>query len=65
LRPDITLRWRETGEVALVVDTKWKVPKAGQPSSSDLKQMFCYHELFACERSLLIYPATAVTAHLG
>ncbi|MCA9608749.1 MAG: hypothetical protein KC619_24265 [Myxococcales bacterium] len=57
LRPDITLRDRETGDVVLVVDTKWKVPSGGQPSSADLKQMFCYHELYGCARSLLLYPA--------
>lgn len=58
LRPDITLRDSDTGEVLLVVDTKWKVPTAGRVSSSDLKQMFCYHELFDCERSMVLYPAT-------
>lgn len=65
LRPDITLRDSETGEVLLVVDTKWKVPTAGKVSSADLKQMFCYHELFACPRSMLLYPATASASHVG
>jgi len=58
LRPDLTLRDEASGAVRLIVDTKWKVPKNGQPASSDLKQMFCYHELFDCPRSLLLYPAT-------
>lgn len=58
LRPDITLRDSRTGEVRLVVDTKWKVPIGGRPSSADLKQMFCYHELFDCTQSMLLYPAT-------
>ena len=58
LRPDITLRDARTGDVRLIVDTKWKVPTGGRPSSADLKQMFCYHELFDCTESMLLYPAT-------
>lgn len=50
LRPDITIRDRLSHEAVLVVDTKWKVPSGGKANSSDLKQMFCYHELFACPR---------------
>lgn len=62
LHPDLTLRDSE-GNVQLIVDTKWKVPKkrtatgSPSPSSADLKQMFCYHELFDCSRSLLLYPS--------
>jgi 5-methylcytosine-specific restriction enzyme subunit McrC len=56
LRPDITLR--DGTEVVLIVDTKWKLPKRGAVTGSDLKQMFCYHELFACSQSVLLYPAT-------
>lgn len=65
LRPDITIRDQETGEVSLIVDTKWKVPARGQASGSDLKQMFCYHELFACSRSLLLYPSTRGASHVS
>ncbi|MEQ9323258.1 MAG: hypothetical protein RIF41_29105, partial [Polyangiaceae bacterium] len=65
LRPDITLRDADTGDVRLIVDTKWKVPSGGQPSSGDLKQMFCYHELFACSRSMLLYPATAAQSQVS
>lgn len=64
LRPDLTLRDRGTGEVLLLIDTKWKVPKGGEPSGADLKQIFCYHELFSCPRSMLLYPSTT-TSHLG
>ncbi len=56
LRPDLVLRAGST--VRLVVDTKWKVPRGDRPSSADLKQMFCYHELFECNHSLLLYPST-------
>lgn len=65
LRPDLTLRHRATGDVALVVDTKWKIPPARRPSSADLKQMFCYHELYGCHRSMLLYPATGTTTEVG
>jgi 5-methylcytosine-specific restriction enzyme subunit McrC len=58
LRPDLTLRRRGETATRLVVDTKWKVPPGGQPSSADLKQMFCYHELYDCSRSLLLYPSS-------
>lgn len=58
LRPDITIRDSEDGSVVLVADTKWKVPTGGQPSSSDIKQMFCYHELFHSPASVLLYPST-------
>ncbi len=61
LRPDLTVRDLATGTVVLVVDTKWKLPTQGQPSSADVKQMFCYHELFDCSRSLLVYPATSTS----
>jgi hypothetical protein len=27
--------------------------------------MFCYHERFRCGRSLLVYPSTSATTHLG
>jgi len=65
LRPDITLRDTATNDVRLVIDTKWKVPTGGQPSSADLKQMFCYHELFDCSRSMLLYPATAARSYVS
>ena len=59
MRPDINLRDSASDRVLLVVDTKWKVPSGGQPSSGDIKQMFCYHELFDCSQSMLLYPATS------
>lgn len=55
VRPDILVTER-AGEASLVLDTKWKVPARGNPSDDDLKQMFVYNELYACSRSLLVYP---------
>ncbi len=65
LTPDITLRERATRRTVLLIDTKWKLPKDGQPSTADLKQMFCYHELFGCSRSMLLYPSPSAATHVG
>lgn len=64
LRPDIVLK-DDAGRTQLVIDTKWKVPEHERASSVDLKQMFCYHELFACERTMLLFPSTKRTTHLA
>jgi hypothetical protein len=47
---------RGTKRDSVVLDTKWKVPKDGQPADDDLKQMFTYNLHFGARRSLLIYP---------
>ncbi|MEC7521169.1 MAG: hypothetical protein VYE22_14930 [Myxococcota bacterium] len=65
LRPDITLRHPGRESPLVVIDTKWKLPAGGQPSSADIKQMFCYHELFDCQTSLLLYPAPKGATRLG
>jgi len=54
--PDVVLTGGETE--AVVVDTKWKVPKAGKPSIEDLRQMYVYNELFGSSRAILLYPGT-------
>jgi 5-methylcytosine-specific restriction enzyme subunit McrC len=59
LRPDITVRDTQDNRVLAVLDSKWKVPSNGSPSASDVKQMFCYHEVFACSRSALAYPSSS------
>lgn len=53
VRPDILVR--DGPQTALVVDTKWKVPKKG-PSMDDLRQVFVYNELFGSRRGALVYP---------
>lgn len=57
IRPDIVVRRTGEREPVLVVDTKWKRPRNGQPGDADLKQMFAYNEVFGCPRSVLLYPA--------
>jgi 5-methylcytosine-specific restriction enzyme subunit McrC len=56
LRPDLIVGRRDEAVPRAVIDTKWKVPPHGRPSSGDLKQMFAYNELFGCRRSVLLYP---------
>ena len=57
VKPDIVVVDERDGGARVVLDTKWKVPRNGQPSDNDLKQMFVYNELYDCDRSLLVYPA--------
>ncbi len=39
-----------------MLDTKWKVLKAAQPSDEDLKQMFTYNHYFDATHGILLYP---------
>lgn len=61
VRPDIVVRTREGDRVVLVADTKWKVPRDGQPAEDDLRQMFVYNELFHAPEALLIYPSAGAS----
>ncbi len=36
--------------------TKWKIPRDGQPSDGDLKQMYAYNIHFGAKQSILLYP---------
>lgn len=58
VRPDLVVFDGE-GATTLLLDTKWKCPHHGRPSSGDLQQMFVYNELYDCPRSLLVYPRSA------
>lgn len=63
IRPDIVVYEKETPR--LIIDTKWKRPTNSRPTSTDLKQMFAYNELFACRSSALLYPGHSRPAHVG
>ncbi|MFM9052588.1 MAG: McrC family protein [Bacteroidota bacterium] len=54
VRPDIFLC---IGEKQFVLDTKWKNLDDYGPSSSDLHQMFVYHDYFNAEKVALLYPS--------
>ena len=65
--PDIVLKHRgNVGTVAelpstewetTIIDTKWKLISAGNPSDNDLKQMYVYNMYWQSARSILLYPA--------
>jgi len=57
IRPDIVASFDDAAASrSVVLDTKWKVPRDGQPADDDLKQMFTYNLHIGARRSLLIYP---------
>lgn len=53
IRPDIVLK---TKDETFVIDTKWKIVEANNPSDEDLKQMFVYNLHWKAEKTLLLYP---------
>lgn len=53
IRPDIVIKIK--GET-YVIDTKWKIVAANNPSDDDLKQMFVYNLHWKAEKALLLYP---------
>lgn len=55
IRPDIVLK---TKDETIVIDTKWKIIEANNPSDNDLKQMFVYNLHWKAEKTLLLYPKT-------
>lgn len=55
IRPDIVLK---TKTETFVIDTKWKIVEANNPSDDDLKQMFVYNLHWKAEKTILLYPKT-------
>lgn len=62
-RPDLIIRNR--GEIALIIDTKWKriSPRIGDPkqgvSQADVYQVMAYGRLYDCSNVMLLYPHTS------
>ena len=54
IRPDIVITYKTE---TYIVDTKWKIIDANNPSDDDLKQMFTYNLHWKAEKSLLLYPS--------
>jgi 5-methylcytosine-specific restriction enzyme subunit McrC len=60
IRPDVVATFSHaTGSDRVILDTKWKVPKYGEPSDEDLKQMYAYNVHFGGFRGILVYPMAA------
>lgn len=55
IRPDIVIK--NNLSETFVIDTKWKIIDANNPSDDDLKQMFTYNLHWKAEKSLLLYPS--------
>ena len=44
IRPDVVATFNHaTGSERVILDTKWKVPRDGEPADDDLKQMYAYN----------------------
>jgi len=56
IRPDIVIT--NDQDENFVIDTKWKIINANNPSDDDLKQMFTYNLHWKAEKTLLLYPKT-------
>ncbi len=60
IRPDMVLETANGDPI--ILDTKWKLLKAGQPDEADLKQMYIYNHYFKARRGFLIYPKQGMHA---
>lgn len=57
IRPDVVAHYDQaTPSETAILDTKWKIPKDGQPADDDLKQMYAYNVHLGGCRSVLVYP---------
>ena len=54
IRPDIVITSKTE---TFIIDTKWKIVDANNPSDDDLKQMFTYNLHWKAQKSLLLYPS--------
>ena len=60
IRPDIIAEIGQGhDQKRVVIDTKWKIPRDGKPSDTDLHQMYTYNIQFGAKQSLLLYPGTS------
>ena len=58
IRPDLVITYSsENGShIKYIIDTKWKLVDARNPSDGDLKQMFAYNIYWGAKKSMLLYP---------
>jgi len=57
IRPDLIVNKKGSTE-KYVIDTKWKIVDANNPSDDDLKQMFAYNLYWNSGKSILLYPGS-------
>ena len=57
LRPDIHIQSSRMEN--FIIDTKWK-KYSGNPSTSDLRQMFTYNKFWNVKKSFLLYPTASI-----
>ncbi len=57
IRPDLVLN-KKGCEEKYIIDTKWKIVDANNPSDDDLKQMFAYNLYWNAGKSILLYPGS-------
>lgn len=60
LRPDTVVEFHSPKRV-VILDTKWKLPLGGKPSSGDLHQMYLYNQYFEAVEAILLYPSTVLS----
>jgi 5-methylcytosine-specific restriction enzyme subunit McrC len=62
LKPDLLITDR-SGSVALIIDTKWKIPKQSGDSSvlavSDAYQLYAYANRYSCPDNIVLMPKTS------
>jgi 5-methylcytosine-specific restriction enzyme subunit McrC len=60
VRPDIVISKTDAAGKTekFIVDPKWKIIDAKNPSDNDLKQMFVYNLYWDADKSMLLYPKT-------
>lgn len=58
IKPDIVIK---KDGLTYIIDTKWKIVDANNPSDNDLKQMYAYNMYWNAPKSILLYPKTSNT----
>jgi len=60
IRPDIVVKRSISTDKTerYIIDTKWKIVDAKNPSDDDLKQIFAYNIYWQAGKSVLLYPKT-------
>jgi 5-methylcytosine-specific restriction enzyme subunit McrC len=58
IRPDLVLNRKGRKKEKFIIDTKWKIVDANNPSDDDLKQMFAYNLYWNAGKSILLYPGS-------